>query len=154
MSLYQTVSITDRIKQLKTPLIILLGLIILAILVLMLINLLKPQSIDARFDKNPLLIGEDFSTTLSITLTNITETDAKNTEVKVFPRDSERLHVFPETMNYGTLGAGEYKKENFRIQPNPKYGSEISEGKYLLDINAKINNIVFTKTVSLEVKKK
>jgi hypothetical protein len=128
-----------------------IALIVVALIVLYLIYLMavsyQANALNAHLNKNPLSLASDADAILTVNLTNVTEADALNVKVNVYPKDVASLHVYPSTKTVSLLGKGESRKLEFVVKP--VFNGEVLPGDYKINVETEINGQKFSSELVL-----
>ena len=127
------------------------GAIITALVILYLLfgiyTSFKPTALQAGLNRNPLSLGSDTETILTVNLINVSEADALNVKVNVFPRDVASLHVYPATKTVSLLGKSESRKLEFLVKPI--LNNEVFPGDYRIIIETELHGEKFSSELIL-----
>jgi len=141
-------------KKFKVPALGLAALLIVFFFIFSIATIVAPKALDARLDPNPLdltlLSGEKVSY-LTVSVSNVTDSTAKNVLVSVETEAADSITIFPREQNIATLGKGENRTlELFAVGPNPN--GQVYTGTYIITIKTTINGQDFLKQVALQLK--
>lgn len=141
----------SAVKQFAPIVIGIIAIFALFLIYGMISDATKPQAITADFSRNPLdLTKNDLNfTKLEVTITNISNSNARNVLVEVSPEDTKSIVVSPQITYLGLVEKGNKRLTEFIVRPNP---AVIRSGTYTINVYAVINGERYSKQMVLEVK--
>ena len=147
-------SVNISLKQLKVPLMAIVGIIVVIAIVFSVAEFLKPRPLSLSISPNPLDLTEfSWSTSLlEVKVVNTFNETVSNVVVKVEEVGSNQLFVFPESRRIESMAPGtkqELKLFVVRTDPN----KQINSGSYKLRVSLSIEGEEkYSEELILEVK--
>lgn len=112
-------------------------------------ELIKPQAIAAEFSDNPLDLAKNSFTMLTVTVTNITKSNAQPVPFDVIAEDPASIKITCEKKDLGFIEKGNERITSCLVRPTTELA-----GTYSLNIFVIMNSERFQKKMVLEVKTK
>ncbi len=147
-------SVNISMKQLKAPLMAIVGIIVVIAVLFSVAEFLKPKPLSLSISPNPVDLTdfEKSSASLRITVVNIEPGTLSNVVVKVEEVGSSQLLIFPDSRKISAMAPGtEQDLAPFIVRPNPN--KQINSGSYKLRVSLSVGGEEkYFEELTLEVK--